>query len=165
MTITPVAGQSGQATIFVTVSDGVRTSSASFALTVLAVNPDFGGWIETYPGLSDPAPGADPDGDGLANLVEYFMGLSPVDGASEAGMVMDVGTPGQVSMQYRRSKLIQGVVGGMKWRNSLMDGEWSADMVTDELVTDHGDYETRRATAPVLSGERQKFLRLEVWEE
>jgi hypothetical protein len=101
----------------------------------------------------------------LPNLVEYFIGLSPVDGASEAGMVMDVGTPGQVSMQYRRSKLIQGVVGGMKWRNSLMDGEWSADMVTDELVTDHGDYETRRATAPVLTGEQRKFLRLEVWEE
>ncbi len=165
MTITPVAGQSGQATIFVTVSDGVRTSSDSLVLTVQPTVPDFGGWTENYPDLTDPAPGADPDGDGLANLVEYFMGLSPVDGVADAGMVMDASVPGEVSMQYRRSKLIQGVVGGMKWRNSLTDGEWSADRVTDELVTDHGDYETRRATAPVLTGEQRKFLRLEVWEE
>jgi subtilisin-like proprotein convertase family protein len=162
VTITPVAGQSGQATIFVTVSDGVRTASDSFVLTVQPTVPDFGGWTETYPGLTDPSPGADPDGDGLANLVEYFMGLSPVDGAFDAGMAMDTATPGEISMDYRRSKRTQGVVGGMKWKNALTDTNWSAVGVVDEFVSDHGDYEMRRATAPVLPGEQRKFLRLEV---
>ena len=165
VTITPVAGQSGQATIFVTVSDGVRTASDSFVLTVQPIVPDFGGWTETYPGLTDPSPGADPDGDGLVNLVEYFMGLSPVDGASDARMAMDTATLGEISMDYRRSKRTRGVVGGMKWKNTLTDVNWLADGVTDEFVSDHGDYEIRRATAPVLPGERQKFLRLEVREE
>ncbi len=77
-------------------------------------------------------------------------------------MVVDTATPGEVSMEYRRGKMTQGVVGGMRWKNALTDAGWSAEGVTDELVADHGDYETRRATAPVLPGERHKFLRLEV---
>jgi hypothetical protein len=162
MTITPVAGQSGQATIFVTVSDGVRTASDSFVLTVQSTVPDFGGWTETYPELTDPTPGGDPDRDGVPNLVEYFMGLSPVDGASSASMVMDTTVPGEISMEYRRSKATQGVVGVMKWKNALTDLDWSADGVTDELVSDHGGYEIWRATAPVLPGETRKFLRFEV---
>jgi hypothetical protein len=54
----------------------------------------------------------------------------------------------------------------MKWKNNLADDlEWSGVGVTDELVSDHGDYEVRRATAPVLPGEARKFLRLEVEQE
>jgi len=67
-------------------------------------------------------------------------------------------------MEYRRSKSTQGVSGVMKWKNALTDTNtaWSAQGVTDVLVTDHGDYETRRATAPLQPGETSKFLRLEV---
>ena len=165
MTITPVAGQSGQATIFVTVSDGVRTASDSFVLTVQSTAPDFGGWTETYPQLTDTTPGGDPDRDGVPNLVEYFMGLSPVDSASSASMATDTTVPGEISMEYRRSKATQGVVGVMKWKNGLTDLDWSADGVTDEFVSDHGGYEIWRATAPVLPGETRKFLRFEVQQQ
>jgi hypothetical protein len=40
-----------------------------------------------------------------------------------------------------------------------------ANGVIDEFVSDHGDYEMRRATAPVLPGEQRKFLRLEVQQQ
>ena len=93
------------------------------------------------------------------------MGLSPVDGASDSGMVMDTSAPGEISMQYRRSKNTQGVSAVMKWKNALTDANWSADGVTDELVSDQGDHELRRATAPVLPGEERKFLRLEVQQQ
>jgi hypothetical protein len=74
-------------------------------------------------------------------------------------------TPGEVSMEYRRSKNTQGVSGGVKWKNALTDANWLANGVIDEFVSDHGDYEMRRATAPVLPGEQRKFLRLEVQQQ
>ena len=143
-----------------------ETATQTFVLTIAGGStPTFSEWLASYPGISDPAPTADPDSDGLANLVEYFVGLSPVNGSAVAAMPVNAATPGQVSMEYRRSKNTQGVSGGVKWKSALMDANWSADGVTDEFVSDHGDHELRRATAPVLPGERQKFLRLEVQQQ
>jgi hypothetical protein len=121
----------------------------------------FGDWGA---GLSDASPGADPDGNGLANLAEYFFGMPP--GGDAAG-VMVVGAPTATSfhMDYRRSKALNGVTGGVVWKNELSSGDWSTDFITDEFISDHGAYEMRRATVPVLPGETRKFLRLEVWEQ
>ena len=81
-------------------------------------------------------------------------------------MPVDTTQPGEVSMQYRRSKNTQGVTGIMKWKNNLADElGWSGVGVTDEFVSDHGDYEMRRATVPLQPGEARKFLRLEVGQE
>ena len=142
------------------------TATQSFVLTVAGgFSPTFSEWLGNYLDLTDPAPGADPDGDRLPNLVEYFMGLSPLDGASAATMLVHTTQPGEVSMQYRRSKNTQGVSGGVKWKNALTDAKWSADGVTDEFVSDHDDHEVRRATVPVLPSEMCKFLRLEVQQQ
>jgi len=142
------------------------TATQSFVLTVAGgSSPTFSEWLGNYLDLTDPAPGADPDGDRLPNLVEYFMGLSPLDGASAATMLVDRTQPGEVIMQYRRSKNTQGVSGGVKWKNALTDVNWLADGVIDESVSDHGTCEVRRARVPVLADEQQKFLRLEVREE
>ncbi len=127
-------------------------------LTVQGVS--FGDWSA---GLSDASPGADPDGNGLVNLAEYFFGLQPGGNAAGA-MVIGAPTATSFHLDYRRSKSLNGVSGRVVWKNDLNTSNWSADGVTDELVSDHGDYEIRRATAPVLPGERQKFLRLEVGE-
>jgi hypothetical protein len=121
----------------------------------------FGDWGA---GLSDASPGADPDGNGLGNLVEYFFGMPP--GGDAAG-VMVVGAPTATSfhMDYRRSKALNGVTGGVVWKNELSSGDWSTDFITDEFISDHGAYEVRRATVPRLPGETRKFLRFEVWQE
>lgn len=121
----------------------------------------FGDWGS---GLSDPAPGADPDANGLPNLLEYFLGMQP--GASAAG-AMTIGTPTATSihMDYRRSKSLNGVAGGVVWRNELTSGVWSAEGVTDELVSDHGTYEMRRATVPLAPEDQRKFINLEVQQQ
>jgi hypothetical protein len=115
-------------------------------------------------GLSDPSPDADPDGNGLANLAEYFFGMQP--GGDAAG-VMVIGAPTATTfhMDYRRSKSLSGVTGGIAWRNALASGGWSTNGVTDTLVSDHGSYQMRRATVPVQPGEPSKFLRLEVQQQ
>jgi hypothetical protein len=141
------------------------TATQSFTLTVSSSSAlSFSDWLGGYPGLSDPAPGADPDRDGLPNLVEHYMGLSPVDRMDATAMEFGRGS-GEMTMNYRRSKATQGVSGGVTWINGLGDENWSTVGVVDEVVVDHGAYEMRRATVPVLPGETRKFLRLEVWEQ
>ena len=121
----------------------------------------FGDWGA---GLSDASPGADPDGNGLANLAEYFFGMPP-GGDAAGAMVIGAPTATSCHMDYRRSTSLDGVSGGVAWRNDLTGGDWSTDGVIDTFVSDHGAYQVRRATVPVLPGEPQKFLRLEVRED
>ncbi len=114
--------------------------------------------------LADPSPDADPDGNGLVNLVEYFFGIEP--GSAAAGsMVIGAPTATNFHMDYRRSKALSGVSGSAAWMSDLSSGAWSTNDISDEFVSDHGAYEIRRATVPRLPGETRKFLRLEVWEE
>ena len=121
----------------------------------------FGDWGA---GLSDASPGADPDGNGLGNLAEYFFGMQP--GVAAAGaMVIGAPTATSFHMDYRRSKALNGVTGGVVWKNELSSGDWSTDFITDAFISDHGAYEVRRATVPRLPGETRKFLRLEFWEQ
>jgi len=46
-------------------------------LSLAGLNPDapYNSWTASYPGLG--GPGADDDGDGIPNLVEYVLGISP----------------------------------------------------------------------------------------
>lgn len=121
----------------------------------------FGDWGARLP---DASPGADPDGNGLGNLAEYFFGMQP-GGDSAGAMVIGAPTETSFHMDYRRSKSLNGVTGGVEWRNDLTTAEWSTTGVIDTFVSDHGTYEVRRATVPVLADEQQKFLRLKVREE
>ncbi len=122
-------------------------------LTVTA--PTFSDWAS---GLTNPAPNADPDRDGIPNLLEYFLGLD-ANLPSSAGIVFDAGD-GVLSMDYPRSKALSGSSGRVEWTSDFSG--WSTANVTDSLLTENATHETRRATVPVESGDSKKFLRLRV---
>ena len=123
---------------------------------------DFASWMTGKYSGQDALPGADPEADGIGNLVEFFMGLDPAindaPGATSISLAID-----QLSLTYRKSKSTTGISGTVKWKNDLSSATaWSSAGVTDVLVSDEGTYEIRRASVTVGSGEDRKFLRLEV---
>ena len=119
--------------------------------------PTFSDWAS---GLSDPTKNADPDRDGIPNLLEYFLGLNATS-PSSTGMIHTLGN-GTLTLDYPRSKALNGSSGFVEWTTTF--STWSTANVTDSLLSDQGAYETRRATVPILPGETKKFLRLRVEE-
>jgi len=93
--------------------------------------PSFAEWAE---GLADPGPGADPDGDGASNLIEYALGGDP----ATASRVSLAGGPLEPSLELRngRARLrylvrddaeLRGLSYGLEFSDDLTSGSWTAD--------------------------------------
>jgi hypothetical protein len=120
--------------------------------------PTFSEWAS---GLSNSTATADPDTDGLPNLLEYFMGLNATATDYTPQRAVVIGS--DLTLDYRRSKALTGTSGQVEWTSSLSaNATWSTANVTDSLLIDQGAYESRRATVPILPGDSRKFLRLRV---
>ena len=95
---TPTANQTGNYPIQFSASDGQLTDYKTTVITV-AAGSLLHDWKNRYwPGVTDlniVGHNADPDGDGLSNLVEYATGMDPtsasLDGAPEIGTVQFAG--------------------------------------------------------------------------
>jgi hypothetical protein len=51
-------------------------------LELVYTHDPYAAWISAYPGIADPAPGADPDGDGWSNEDERVTGTDPTNAGS-----------------------------------------------------------------------------------
>ena len=122
-------------------------------LTVTA--PTFAQWASS---LSDPSTNADPDRDGIPNLLEYFLGLN-ASSPSATGIIHTIGN-GTLTLDYPRSKALSGSSGFVEWTTNLTT--WSTANVTNSLLSENATHETRRATVPVNPSDSKKFLRLKV---
>jgi len=121
-------------------------------------------WVQYNIPVSQRIALADWDRDGLSNLLEYFAGLNPT--SVDAGAVFSPKADAGVAwMDYRRSKLAEGVRGQVRWTTDLNSRNWSGQNMTDVVLEGYSTYEIRRASVPWQRGDAPIFMRLGInWE-
>jgi hypothetical protein len=162
VTVTPAANQLGTATIATTVSDGARTASDTFVLTVTGTAletwrfANFG----TTANIGPAADTFDANHDGELNLLEYATAQNAK--ASSLVALSAIRTASAVEITYTRSKaaLNGGVTFAAEWSDTLASNSWSTAGVTQAILTDNGTVQTVKATIPTASGILVRFARL-----
>jgi hypothetical protein len=109
---------------------------------------------------ADAAPDADPDGDGVSNLMAYYMALDPKGGQGMVGYGLKPVTEGSLSLTYRRSKGVTGLSATVQASGDL-SSSWNTPSV-QESVVDKGTYEEVTATVTTPTGSTKMFMRLRV---
>ena len=111
----------------------------------------------------DALPGADPDKDGMTNLMEYYLGLSPTSSSGSGGVFsLSKGSNNTVSFTYRRAKSVTGVSSQVQANGDLSaSSSWGTNGV-QETVVDKGTYEEVTGTGTIAPGATKMFMRLKV---
>ncbi len=118
---------------------------------------NFGSYLSQASGADN----ADPDRDGISNLMEYALDLNPnAPGVMPAALVMN---GGQIEYTYNRSSAAReaGLLYQIEWSDTLEPGSWSTENVTEQIQGVEGALEAVKATIPAGTSGR-RFLRLRV---
>ena len=149
---------------------GTITSWSLEIVTEGSLSQNFAGWranfftaAEITAGLGNPT--ADPDFDGIVNLMEYALSLQPrVPDIHSPNLprasIEVIGGVKSLSFQYIRDLSRTGIIYGLEVSNDL--GVWSAFTGQDVLINQTGTIETRKASLPIVNA--RKMLRLSVRE-
>jgi hypothetical protein len=102
---------------------------------------------------------ANPDGDSLPNLVEFFMGLDPNE--ATAGNAFAISNDSDnITFTYRRAKDVVPSTGGPEYSLDLIN--WTSIGILEEQIDDRGTYVIIEATMPVNPDDQTIFVRLSV---
>jgi sugar lactone lactonase YvrE len=121
------------------------------------------GWRQTHFGsianTGNAADGADPDGDGLKNLLEYALNLPPNAASRVPAAVQAAG--GNLEYTYTRGTAAYngGTTFQVEWSDDLTT--WFSTGVVESLLSDDGTHQQVKATLPAGSG-GGRFVRLRV---
>ncbi len=136
---------------------GTVTSQASYTHLELWRFANFG----SYDSVDSGADSADPDGDGLSNLMEYALGLSP----NNSGVIPAALSLSGANLEYTYTRSSEardnGVTYQIEWSDTLTVGSWSTETVTEQITSTQGALETVKASIPKGTGGK-RFLRLRV---
>jgi subtilisin family serine protease len=105
---------------------------------------------------------ADPEGDGIGNLLEYALHLEPLT-PDAWGLPAVKEEGGYLTLTYRKSKAATDVTFAVEGRSLLSSGSWDSAGMVELSSQDMGDYwlvKVRDATP--VSGANSRFMRLNV---
>lgn len=136
------------------------------------LDPAYEVWTANYPAFSALSPAqrlplADPNNDGVTNLMAYGLGLDPLSNPhpdSMPGLVKEAGS-GNLLFQFRRNKLATDVTHQILVSPDLSDGSWTVRDQTGATTSDvsgNGTVDQVSLPIPLETGSPQKFLRLRV---
>ncbi|MBC8010799.1 MAG: hypothetical protein H7067_11970 [Burkholderiales bacterium] len=141
---------------------------ATTTFTINVVGPTYATWraevfnasqasLPAFSGMS-----ADPDRDGVPNLLEYTFDLDPLV-PNPAGLpvasVVDVGGADYLAVAYTRSKFASDLTYAVESSGDL--NTWTSATPVVVSVTDHGDTETVLVRDSVATGgDARRFLRV-----
>lgn len=146
----------------------LKDSAESANTAPVQVTPlqNFSQWIAAaFPGETNPATvgaNADPDFDGHANLIEYFMGTSPNASASVGRVAASRSGEGNPQITFRISKLLTGLSYSVQSSNGLSN--WIETGVEASVIGEEDDHFIMRASIP-RADHTGFFLRLEITEQ
>lgn len=165
LTGTPTA--SGVYLVSLSVTNALTTVVSTFELTVNA--PSWSAWAATrfssgqlaQPSISGQA--ADPDGDGVPNLLEYLQDRNPLvrDGGPLAASI----SAGHLTMVYEQLRAVPGWVAWVEYSGDLVNwqqGVPSLELVSTEILDARRKRVTVRAAAQLGPVNPRGFLRLKI---
>ena len=143
-----------------TVAESARSTQQS--ATPLAPLTPAQTWRQARFGTTDnlgsAADSADPDGDGLSNLLERAFATDPLAHDASLAASLDAASPA-VSLLYRRSKAATDLVFTVEESADL--ATWTAAAGSETLVEDNADHQVIRHTRP-LGSDTRLFLRVKI---
>ncbi len=148
---------------YATDSTGATTLStpATFKTPTVLQN-----WRQTFfgtiQGADVAADNADPDGDGVPNLLEFATGKNPTSSQKAASAVPSFSN-GNLEYRYSRSldALNSGTTFIVEWNDTLNPNLWSSNGVSEVVLSDDGLLQQVKASVPAGSTGR-RFMRLKV---
>lgn len=129
--------------------------------TLTVTGRDFPAWLADRLTGPDAAPDADPDGDGLPNQLEFYLGLDPTQPDSPLALpqVSHHGTT--LHFEYRRYKGQDTLQGRVEWTDDLTPPvQWHTEGLIDTHLRDEGEHEIRTATLTLAPDAARRFIRL-----
>lgn len=124
----------------------------------------LGNWRQTHFGSSsnqgNAADHMDPDGDGMANLIEFILGGSPVTRNPQA--VPRLTRPGgAIHYEYTLDDASTSFVDHLvEWSDTLASNSWSQTGITTSTISQSGSIRNMRAVIPPPSTGGRRFVRL-----
>lgn len=118
-------------------------------------------WFGTISNTGSAADTADPDRDGVANLMEFGLGLNPTLPAAPVFQTQVSGNNLELTYTRSTAATLAGRIFQVTWTDTLNGLDWTETGSTQTILIDNGTTQTVKATIPKGASGR-RFVRLEV---